>query len=212
MNRITQIFKAFSAATKAPTTELVYQTPFELLIAVMLSAQATDKSVNLATQSLFIAAPTPEAMLALGEEKLKEYVKTINLYPTKSRHIIATCKLLITQYAGEVPTTREALESLPGVGRKTANVLLNTLFGIPTIAVDTHVFRVATRLALSTGKTPLAVEQDLMKVVPKAYQQNAHHWLILHGRYTCTARAPKCTACLVKKWCPTTLKSPERNE
>ncbi|WP_246154490.1 endonuclease III [Oryzomicrobium terrae] len=185
----------------APTTELEYETPFQLLVAVALSAQATDKSVNLATRRLFPLAPTPDAMLALGEEGLMEHIKTIGLFRTKAKNVIATCRLLLERHNGEVPQTREALEALPGVGRKTANVVLNTAFGQPTIAVDTHIFRVANRTRLAPGKTPLAVELALEKVIPATYKQDAHHWLILHGRYTCKARKPDCGACVIADLC-----------
>lgn len=196
-----EIFRRLAAAMPAPTTELEYDSPFQLLIAVVLSAQATDVGVNKATRLLFPAAPTPDAMLALGEAGLSEYIKTIGLYRTKAKNVIATCALLLERHGGEVPQTRDALEALPGVGRKTANVVLNTAFGHPTIAVDTHIFRVANRTRLAPGKTPLAVEQALEKVVPAIYKQDAHHWLILHGRYTCKARKPDCGACCIADLC-----------
>ncbi len=196
-----EIFERLRAENPSPTTELQYRTPFELLIAVMLSAQATDKSVNKATRELFKRANTPQAMLKLGEEGLKEYIKTIGLYNSKAKNIIATCRLLIERYGGKVPSDRKALESLPGVGRKTANVVLNTAFGHPTIAVDTHIFRVANRTGLAPGKTPLEVEKKLEKVVPEEFKQDAHHWLILHGRYVCTARKPHCGACIIEDLC-----------
>jgi endonuclease-3 len=196
-----KIFERFQAHDPHPTTELIYHSPFELLIAVMLSAQATDKSVNLATQILFKIANTPAAFLQLGETKLKTYIKTIGLYNTKAKNIIKTCELLIDRYESKVPDDRDALESLPGVGRKTANVLLNTLFNEPTIAVDTHIFRVANRIGLAHGKTPYEVEQQLMKIIPARYLKNAHHWLVLHGRYICTARKPKCPSCFINDLC-----------
>lgn len=195
------LFERLKAATPAPTTELEYASPFQLLIAVILSAQATDKSVNIATRRLFADAPTPQAMLALGEEGLAEYISRIGLYRTKSKNVIATCRRLIEQHGGEVPNERAALEALPGVGRKTANVVLNTAFGEPTIAVDTHIFRVANRIGLARGKTPLAVEQGLLKAVPAAYLHDAHHWLILHGRYVCKARKPECWRCVIVDLC-----------
>lgn len=196
-----ELFARLRAANAAPTTELEYATTFQLLIAVLLSAQATDKSVNLATRKLFADAPTPQAMLALGEEALSAYINRIGLYRTKAKNVIATCNLLIERHAGEVPRTREALEALPGVGRKTANVVLNTAFGEATIAVDTHIFRVANRTKLATGKTPLAVELKLLKAVPAEFRQDAHHWLILHGRYTCKARKPDCWRCPIADLC-----------
>ncbi|MDR3300778.1 MAG: endonuclease III [Candidatus Accumulibacter sp.] len=195
------LFERLKAANPAPTTELEYATPFQLLIAVILSAQATDKSVNIATRRLFADAPTPQAVLALGEEKLADYINRIGLYRTKSKNVIATCRLLLERHAGEVPRERAALEALPGVGRKTANVVLNTAFGEPTIAVDTHIFRVANRTGLASGKTPLAVELGLLKVVPPAYRKNAHHWLVLHGRYVCKARQPDCARCAIADFC-----------
>ena len=198
---IQKIFATFAKANPKPTTELHYHTPFELLISVILSAQATDVSVNKATAKLYPVAHTPQAILDLGEEGLMEYIKSIGLYKTKAKNILKTCALLLEQHHGKVPHSREALEALPGVGRKTANVVLNTAFGEPTIAVDTHIFRVAKRIGLSHGNTPLAVEQDLLKVVPKSYLQDAHHWLILHGRYTCVARKPHCGQCIIRDWC-----------
>jgi endonuclease-3 len=195
------LFACLQAQNPRPTTELNYRTHFELLIAVMLSAQATDKSVNKATAPLFKVANTPKKILALGEENLKIYIKTIGLFNTKARHIIKTCEILITQHSGKVPRERNALEALPGVGRKTANVILNTAFGEPTIAVDTHIFRVANRTGLASGKTVREVEEQLLKTVPDKYKKNAHHWLILHGRYTCVARQPKCSDCAIADWC-----------
>lgn len=196
-----EIFRRLREANPTPTTELVYATPFQLLVAVILSAQATDKSVNIATRKLFADAPTPQAMLALGEEKLAEYINRIGLFRTKAKNVIATCRALLALHGGEVPRQREALEALPGVGRKTANVVLNTAFGEPTIAVDTHIFRVANRTRLAPGKTPLAVEQGLLKTTPKAFRRDAHHWLILHGRYVCKARRPECWRCLIADLC-----------
>jgi endonuclease-3 len=199
--RRTTLFERLKAANPEPTTELEYATPFQLLIAVILSAQATDKSVNLATLRLFADAPTPQAILQLGEEKLAEYINRIGLYRNKSKNVIATCRLLLERHGGEVPRERESLEALSGVGRKTANVVLNTAFGEPTIAVDTHIFRVANRTGLSPGKTPLAIELGLLKKVPPAYRKNAHHWLILHGRYVCKARKPECGRCTIADLC-----------
>ncbi len=195
------IFLRLQAANPHPTTELEYRTPFELLVAVILSAQATDKSVNLATRELFPVANTPQKMLDMGEAGLREYVQRIGLYQTKAKHIIQMCRMLLELHGSEVPQTREALESLPGVGRKTANVILNTAFGQPTIAVDTHIFRVSNRIGLAPGKTVLEVEQKLMKGVPDEFKQDAHHWLILHGRYVCTARKPKCGECIINDLC-----------
>jgi endonuclease-3 len=189
------------AANPNPTTELEFSTPFELLVAVILSAQATDKGVNLATRKLFPVARTPAAIAALGVEGLSQYVKTIGLYNAKARNIIATCRLLLEKHGGEVPREREALEALPGVGRKTANVILNTAFGAPTMAVDTHIFRVANRTRYAPGKTPLAVERGLLKFTPEEFLLNAHHWLLLHGRYVCKARTPECWRCLVADLC-----------
>lgn len=200
-HKCAQIFEAFAKANPNPTTELVYKTPFELLVAVVLSAQATDVSVNKATHKLFKMANTPEAILALGVEGLKPYIQSIGLYNTKANNLIKTCEILINNHQSQVPQTREALEALPGVGRKTANVILNTAFDQITIAVDTHIFRVANRTHIAPGKTPLAVEKRLLKAVPTAYQKAAHHWLILHGRYTCVARRPKCKQCIIAKWC-----------
>jgi endonuclease-3 len=203
MNSATRqmIFERFQAANPHPTTELRYRSTFELLIAVILSAQATDVGVNKATEKLFPVANTPEAIVALGEEGLKQYVKTIGLFNTKAKNIIATCQLLIERHQGQVPDNRVALEALPGVGRKTANVVLNTAFGQPTMAVDTHIFRVSNRTGLAPGQTVLAVEKRLLKVIPKAFLLNAHHWLILHGRYTCIARKPRCAECILKDLC-----------
>jgi len=196
-----KLFAALKAANPAPTTELNYSTPFELLVAVILSAQATDKGVNKATEKLFAVANTPQAIADLGLRKLKTYVKTIGLYNTKAANIIKTCKLLLEKHGGKVPRTREELEALPGVGRKTANVILNTAFGHPTIAVDTHIFRVANRTGLAPGKNVREVEDKLMKVVPDEYKHDAHHWLILHGRYTCIARKPRCGSCPIYDLC-----------
>ncbi len=192
------IFERFHAANPEPRGELHFKTPFELLIAVILSAQATDKSVNLATDQLYQRANTPEGLVKLGQKGLERYVKSIGLYRTKAKNIIATCKILLAEHGGDVPQTREALEALPGVGRKTANVVLNIAFGQPTIAVDTHLFRLGNRTGIAPGKTPLEVEQRLLKFVPSEYLQHAHHWLILHGRYVCVARAPKCGECLIR--------------
>ncbi len=196
-----EIFRRLRELNPRPTTELDYSTPFELLVAVTLSAQATDVGVNKATRKLFPVANTPAAVLALGEEGLKKYIATIGLYNAKARNVIATCRILVEHYAGEVPRTREALEALPGVGRKTANVVLNTAFGEPTIAVDTHIFRVANRTRLARGKTVRAVEDQLDKTVPAEFKRDAHHWLILHGRYVCKARKPDCPACVIRDLC-----------
>ncbi len=196
-----EIFRRLQAIDPHPTTELEYSTPFELLVAVVLSAQATDKGVNQATRRLFPAANTPQKILDLGEEGLRDHVKTIGLYQSKARHIIQACRILIDEHGGEVPATREALEKLPGVGRKTANVILNVAFGQPTMAVDTHIFRVSNRTGLAPGKTPLEVEKKLLKCVPAEFMQHAHHWLILHGRYTCVARKPKCGECAIADLC-----------
>ena len=196
-----KIFERLQAANPTPTTELRYSSPFELLVAVILSAQSTDKGVNKATENLFKVANTPEKILALGARGLKRYVKTIGLFNTKTRNILKTCKLLIENHGGQVPALRAALQALPGVGRKTANVLLNTAFGEPTIAVDTHIFRVANRTGLAPGKNVLEVEMQLMKAVPEEFRQHAHHWLILHGRYTCIARTPRCGSCVIFDLC-----------
>ncbi len=195
------IFERLRAANPNPTTELHYTTPFELLVAVILSAQATDKGVNKATARLFPVANTPDAILELGEEGLKQHIRTIGLFNSKAANIIKTCRILKEQYQGEVPQSRQALEALPGVGRKTANVVLNTAFGHPTMAVDTHIFRVANRTGLAKGKNVLEVEQRLLRWVPKEFLQDAHHWLILHGRYTCIARKPRCGSCLIEDLC-----------
>lgn len=199
--QIQTIFTRFKKANPHPTTELKYHSPFELLIAVILSAQATDKSVNKATEKLFAVANTPEKILSLGETHLKTYIKTIGLYNSKAKNIMLTCCLLIEKFASKVPHNREALESLPGVGRKTANVILNTVFGEPTIAVDTHIFRVANRIGLTNGKTPLEVEKQLLTRIPTKFLHDAHHWLVLHGRYVCTAKKPKCPDCLIRDIC-----------
>jgi endonuclease-3 len=196
-----EIFTRFRAATPQPRTELEYQSPFQLLIAVMLSAQATDVSVNKATRLLFARAPTAEAMLRLGEDAVSEHIRTIGLFRTKARNAIATCRLLLERHDGEVPSTRAALEALPGVGRKTANVVLNTAFGQPTIAVDTHIFRVANRTGIAPGKDVLAVEKALLRAVAPEFRVDAHHWLILHGRYVCKARKPDCGHCLIVDLC-----------
>lgn len=205
---IKTFFERLAAENPNPKTELLYRTPFELLIAVILSAQATDVGVNKATPALFAVADTPAKILALGLDGLKSYIKTIGLYPTKAKNIIKACQILVDEHHGEVPDNREDLEKLPGVGRKTANVVLNTAFGHDTMAVDTHIFRVANRTGLAVGKTPLAVEQVLLKVVPQAYRHDAHHWLILHGRYVCTARKPKCSTCILADLCQYEHKTP----
>ena len=195
------IFERLRGNNPAPRTELVYRTPFELLIAVILSAQATDKSVNKATAGLFAVAATPAAILALGEPGLSRHIQSIGLYNSKAKNIIATCRILVEQHGGEVPRSREALEALPGVGRKTANVVLNTAFGEPTIAVDTHIFRVANRTGIAPGPNVRAVEDRLLKVVPEEFRRDAHHWLILLGRYVCRARKPACAGCLIADLC-----------
>jgi endonuclease III len=200
-NDIAQFYARLRDANPAPTTELHYATPFQLLVAVILSAQATDVGVNKATARLFPAAPTPDAMLALGEDGLTDYIKTIGLYRTKAKNVIATCRLLLERHGGEVPAERAALEALPGVGRKTANVVLNTAFGQPTIAVDTHIFRLGNRTGLAPGKTVDEVEKKLLRVTPDEFKKDAHHWLILHGRYVCKARKPECGRCVVVDLC-----------
>jgi endonuclease-3 len=196
-----EIFARLKKHIPEPTTELNYSSPFELLVAVILSAQATDKGVNKATEDLFKVAPTPEKMAALKESGLKKYIKTIGLFNTKAKNVIKTCKILVKEHDSQVPEDRAALEALPGVGRKTANVILNTAFGHPTIAVDTHIFRVSNRTKIAPGKTVLEVEKKLLKFVPDEYKQDAHHWLILHGRYTCVARKPRCGACVIEDLC-----------
>ena len=198
---VREIFLRLQAANPNPTTELVYHSPFELLIAVILSAQATDVSVNKATAKLYAVANTPETILALGLDGLKSYIKTIGLYNSKAANILKTCEMLIEQHHSQVPHNREALEALAGVGRKTANVVLNTAFGEPTIAVDTHIFRIANRIGLADAKTVDGVEQQLLKIIPSQFKLDAHHWLILHGRYVCIARKPKCTECLLRDLC-----------
>lgn len=203
-----EIFRRLQAANPHPTTELEYSTPFELLVAVVLSAQSTDRGVNLATRRLFPVANTPQAIAALGEEGLADYIKTIGLYKSKARHLIAACRLLVERHDGEVPAERAALEALPGVGRKTANVILNTAFGQPTMAVDTHIFRVANRTGLAPGKTVLEVEKKLLRAVPREFLIDAHHWLILHGRYICQARKPKCGECIIADLCEYKDKTP----
>lgn len=202
-----ELFKRLQAANPDPTTELEYHSPFELLIAVMLSAQATDKAVNRVTSRLFVEANTPAAILALGETGLSDRIRTLGLYNSKARHIIAACQMLIERHDGEIPAHREALEALPGVGRKTANVVLNTVFGQPTIAVDTHIFRVANRTGLAPGRTPLEVERGLLRQVPVPFRRHAHHWLVLHGRYVCTARRPGCPNCAIADLCEYPMKT-----
>jgi endonuclease-3 len=203
MNRakIEEIFKRLRAANPSPRSELEFNSPFELLVAVVLSAQATDKSVNLATRELFRHAHSPHALLRLGQEGLERYIKRIGLYRTKTKNILATCRLLVDRHDGAVPHTREELEALPGVGRKTASVILNTAFGDPTIAVDTHIFRVANRTGIAPGENVLSVEHKLLKSVPEEFRRNAHHWLILHGRYVCKARTPDCGRCIINDLC-----------
>lgn len=206
--RRAECFARWQQADPTPTTELEFGSPFQLLAAVLLSAQATDKSVNLATRELFRVAPTPAAMVALGVEGIEAHIQRIGLYRSKARHLHAACEILVREHGGGVPREREALEALPGVGRKTANVVLNTAFGEPTIAVDTHIFRVANRTGIARGSTPLAVETALLKRVPTGYRLNAHHWLILHGRYVCKARRPECWRCLVADLCDFKPKTP----
>ncbi len=206
-----EIFSRLKTANPYPTTELVYKTPFELLVAVILSAQATDRSVNQATKILFLKANTPKKILALGETRLRGFIKSIGLYKTKAKNILETCRLLIQNHNGNVPQTRDELETLPGVGHKTANVILNTAFGEPTIAVDTHIYRVANRTGLAAGKNVSEVEIKLLKFVPKEFHHDAHHWLILHGRYVCKARKPKCARCIIEDLCDFTNKTVETN-
>ncbi|HHB12604.1 MAG TPA: endonuclease III [Chromatiales bacterium] len=200
-DQVRELFERLRKANPKPTTELHYSTPFELLVAVILSAQATDVSVNRATEKLFRVANTPEALVRLGEEGIKHYIRHIGLYNSKARNLVRMARILLERYGGRVPADRRALESLPGVGRKTANVVLNTAFGQPTIAVDTHIFRVANRTGLARGRTPLEVERKLEQVVPDEFKKDAHHWLILHGRYVCTARKPKCRSCIIRDLC-----------
>jgi len=207
-NKRLEIFTRFRAANPHPTTELAYTTPFELLIAVLLSAQSTDIGVNKATRKLYPVANTAQSILALGVDELKSAIATIGLYNTKAKNVIATCQILVDQYGGEVPHSRAALEALPGVGRKTANVVLNTAFGDPTMAVDTHIFRVSNRTGIAPGKNVDIVEQKLLRFVPKAFLHDAHHWLILHGRYTCIARKPQCWNCLIADLCDYKPKTP----
>lgn len=204
----TRIFRRLREANPEPTTELDYETPFQLLIAVILSAQATDVSVNKATRGLFRDGPTPESMAALGLEGIRDHIRTIGLFNTKAKNVLATCRELIASHDGVVPDERTALEALPGVGRKTANVVLNTAFGHPTMAVDTHIFRVANRTRIASGKTPLAVEKKLLRLVPSEFLKDAHHWLILHGRYVCVARRPRCADCLIADLCEFPDKTP----
>ena len=204
-----EIFRRLRKANPSPKTELAHQTPFELLVSVILSAQATDKSVNIATEELYKHANTPAEILALGQSGLEEYIKTIGLYRMKAKNVLETCRILLRDHGGKVPQTREALEALPGVGRKTANVVLNVAFGQPTIAVDTHIFRVANRTNIAPGKDPLEVELRLLKVVPDEFKLHAHHWLILHGRYVCVARKPNCPACIIRDLCEYKAKTPE---
>jgi endonuclease-3 len=206
--RRSEIFRRLQALNPHPTTELDYRTPFELLAAVLLSAQATDRSVNLATRGLFAAADTPAAMLALGEEGIVEHIRTIGLFRSKARHLLAACRILVEEHGGQVPRTREELERLPGVGRKTANVVLNTAFGEPTVAVDTHIFRVANRTGIAPGANPLEVEMRLLRLVPPEFLHDCHHWLILHGRYICKARKPECWRCPIVDLCEYRSKTP----
>ncbi len=205
---IEPLFATLKAANPNPESELRYSSVFELLAAVLLSAQATDAGVNKATPRLFALAPTPRKMVALGVQRVTELVRTIGLFRTKARNLVEASRLIVERHGGQVPRTREALEALPGVGRKTANVVLNVAFGEPTMAVDTHIFRVANRTGLAPGRNPLEVEQALLRRVPAAYRADAHHWLILHGRYVCTARAPQCESCAVRRWCDTGREAP----
>jgi endonuclease III len=202
------IFRRLQAANPAPTTELEHSTPFELLVAVMLSAHTTDRSVNAATRQLFARANTPRAILELGAEGVMPYLKSVGLYNSKTKNLIALCRQLIEQHGGEIPSTRAELEALPGVGRKTANIILNMVFGEASIAVDTHIFRVANRTGLAPGKTPRAVEDELLATTPEVYRKNAHHWLLLHGRYVCTARKPACPTCIIRDLCEYRFKTP----
>ena len=202
-----EIFSRFRNANPKPTTELQYASPFQLLISVILSAQATDVSVNKATSKLFPIAPTPEAILNLGQDKLRDCIKSIGLFNTKAKNVMATCRILVEQHEGQIPRNRDSLQALPGVGRKTANVVMNTAFGEPTMAVDTHIFRVSNRTRLATGKTPLEVEKRLVRLIPDEFLVDAHHWLILHGRYTCVARKPACDRCLIMDLCEYGAKS-----
>ena len=207
--RILAILERFAAHNPNPTTELHYKTPYQLLVAVILSAQSTDKAVNRVTERLFAMAPTPEAMVALSEDGLAEHIKSLGLYRSKARHILAASRLLLERHGGDVPANREALMALPGVGRKTANIILNTVYNQPTIGVDTHVQRVARRLGLARGTTPLAIEKELETRVPEPYRHHLHHWLVLHGRYVCLARRPNCSACVVRDLCPSATKAPD---
>lgn len=210
--KVAEIFKRFAEQNPHPTTELKHHSDFELLVAVILSAHTTDAGVNRATEKLFPIANTPEKILALGETKLKEYIKTIGLYNTKAKNVIKTSQILVEKYDSKIPHDREALESLPGVGRKTANVILNMVFHEPVIAIDTHIFRVANRTGLAIGKTPREVEQKLEKIIPKKYLPYAHHWLVLHGRYICVARKPKCPKCIINDLCEYPYKTPATND
>lgn len=208
----TAIFRLLQKANPRPKSELVYRSTFQLLVTVILSAQATDVSVNKASKPLFEVANTPEGLLKLGEAELKKYIRTIGLYNTKAKNILRTCRILLDEYGGEVPSDRKALEALPGVGRKTANIVLNIAFGVPTIAVDTHVFRVANRTGLAPGKTPRAVEDKLVACTPEAFKRDAHHWLILHGRHVCKARMPDCPNCVIAAYCEYAHKTPPPDE
>lgn len=198
---IYEVFEAFRKQNPEPATELIYTTDYTLLVSVMLSAQATDKSVNKATEALYKVADTPEKMLELGQEKLESYIKSIGLYRSKAKHVIETSRILVEKHGGKIPHSRKDLEELPGVGRKTANVILSVLFGEKTIAVDTHILRIAPKIGLAAGTTPESVEKELLSVIPEEFLQHAHHWLVLHGRYICTARNPKCGECCISRWC-----------